>query len=225
MSRHEAWIFLALGAMLWVGASVVAPQASRGAVAGEELMYYPSGKLVREASLGYSQAAASLTWLRTVQYYGEHVRGDRQFDMMYHLCDVVTDLDPQFVAPYTFGSYVMFTESGRPDRSIALLEKGREKNPESWELCFETGFIHYLAWRDVSVASRYFNRAAILPGAPEYTSRFAAFVSAKAGEIETSILMWQEVVERTKNPEVRRKAQEEIDELRAQLAARDQGNS
>jgi hypothetical protein len=184
----------------------------------EELMYYPSGAFLKEAVLGYDQAAASLAWLRTVQYYGEHARGDQNFDMLYHMCDVTTDLDPSFEEPYVFGSFILLTEGRRPSAGMRLLEKGREANPDAWRLFFETGFAYYIAWEDYAEAAKHFTAAANMPGAPEQASRFAAYVTYRAGELRTSLLLWADLAERTTNPELREKALEKVEELQATLA-------
>ncbi len=218
MTPSSPWPFVLVLVVAWSLAGVMSPAAMSDRAEGEELLYYPSGKMLEQAALGYHHAAASLTWLRTVQYYGEHVRGDQQFEMMYHLCDVVTDLDPQFIRPYTFGSYVLHTEGRAAEKGLELLAKGRRNNPESWEVLFESGFVEYIAWKRYDLASDYFTRAAAMPDAPEYASRFAAFVSAKAGEIETSILLWQELAERSENAEIREKAIRKVEELKTQLA-------
>ena len=202
-----------LGVSLWAGALLASPDAAAYKMEKQELFYYPAGPFLKEAVLGYAQAAAALTWLRSVQYYGEHVRGDQKFDLMYHLCDITTDLDPRFEESYTFGSFVLLTEGKRPSAGMKLLEKGLTENPESWKLHFEIGFMYYIAWEDYPQAARYFAAAAAMPGAPEYTSRFAAFVTYRAGELETSLLLWKELAARTTNPELREKALQKIAEL------------
>jgi hypothetical protein len=204
--------------LLWGASVTVSSRAQAARVDTEELMYYPSGMFLKEAVLGYDHAAAALAWLRTVQYYGEHVTGDQQFDMLFHLCDVTTDLDPSFEEPYVFGSFILLTEGRRPSAGMRLLEKGREMNPDAWRLFFETGFAYYIAWENYPEAAKYFAAAAGMPGAPEQASRFAAYVTYRAGELATSLLLWADLAERTTNPELREKALEKVEELQAALA-------
>jgi hypothetical protein len=107
---------------------------------------------------------------------------------------VATDLDPRFLAPYVFGAFVLAQELRRPDDGLALLEKGRRANPESWLLAFETGFLHYVCRHDYESAARYFVRAARLPGHPPYVESFAAFASQRAGNRGMAILLWKRVL-------------------------------
>jgi hypothetical protein len=161
---------------------------------GEELLYFPSGLFVRQASLGYEIVAADALWLRGIQYYGEHRLTDQKYMRIGHVMSVVTDLDPRFEAPYVFGAFVLAQELRRTDEGLALLEKGRRANPDSWNLAFETGFLHYVCRHDYAAAARAFIHASHLPGHPDYVERFAAFASQRAGERDMAILLWKRVL-------------------------------
>jgi hypothetical protein len=223
MRIPPAALGLGLAAVLWGGAVAVSPRAEADRAHGQELLYYPNGRFVKQAVLGYDQAASSVAWLRTVQYYGEHKRGDREFDYMYHLCDVVTDLDPHFEEPYVFGSFVLHTEGKRPAEGLELLAKGRRRNPDSWQILFESGFDSYIFWNRYAEAAKYLEAAATVPGSPEYTARFAAYVAKKAGRLETSLLLWKELAQRTGNPKMRDWALKRAEEIQARIDARDAG--
>ena len=160
----------------------------------DELLYYPSGLLVRQASLGYETAAADAAWLRGIQYYGEHRLTDQKYELIGHVMSIVTDLDPRFLQPYIFGALVLAQELKRTDEGLALLERGMRANPDSWLLAFETGFIHYVCRHDYETAARYFVRASRLPDHPEYVDRFAAFASQKSGNAGMAILLWKRVL-------------------------------
>jgi len=185
----------------------------------EELLYYPSGLLVRQASLGYESAAADAAWLRGIQYYGEHRLTDQKYEMIGHVMSIVTDLDPRFLQPYIFGGLVLAQELKRTDEGLALLEKGLRANPESWLLAFEAGFIHYVCRHDYEAAARYFVRASRLPNHPEYVDRFAAFASQKSGNAGMAILLWKRVLA-TGNRYMQDVAQRELTRLDAEKGAR-----
>jgi hypothetical protein len=159
-----------------------------------ELLYYPSGVFVRQASLGYETAAADLAWLRAIQYYGEHRITDQRYDHIGHLMHVVTELDPRFIEPYVFGGFVLAQELGQPERGLALLRRGLHANPGNWELAFKIGFLHYVSTHDYAAAARYFTMAARMPGHAEYVERFAAWTQERAGNAGLAILLWKEIL-------------------------------
>jgi hypothetical protein len=184
---------------------------------GEELMYFPSGRFLKQASLGHESTLADLIWLRAIQYYGEHRLTDRKYDMIGHIFDVLTTLDPQFVHAYVFGSLVLAQDAGMPDEGLLLLRKGMRHNPKDWYLAFETGFIYYIVLRDYENAGRYFALSSRLPEAPEFTFRFAAFVEERAGHAETALQLWEEAAGMTENARIKEMAEEKVEELRKQL--------
>lgn len=203
----------ALAAALWCAASAVdAARPERRLGRAEELLYYPSGIWVRQASLGYETAAADLAWLRCIQYYGEHRMTDNRFERIGHVTGIVSELDPAFLQPVIFGAFVLGQEMGQPEQGLALLKKGLERNPQSWQLAFETGFLYYVCFRDHAAAARYFALAARLPGHPEYVERFAAFAFQRAGEREMAVLLWKRV-EATGNKYMQEVARREIERL------------
>ena len=180
-----------------------------------EVLYLPSGQFVAQAALGYRDLAADVLWFRMVQYYGGYRMGENDIALFAHLVDVITDLDPQFTYAYVFGALVMAQDLDQFKQGIGFLEKGVRNNPHDWWLPFELGFLNYVYARDYSQALFYFEKAARLPGAGPQAARFAAFVAAKAGYVETSIAMWEELARTSDNKYIRELAERYIAKLRA----------
>jgi tetratricopeptide (TPR) repeat protein len=179
-----------------------------------EVLYLPSGRFVEQASLQYRNLAADILWFRMVQYYGGYRMGENDLALFSHLADVITDLDPQFTFAYVFGALIIAEDLGRFDRGIQFLEKGIAQNGDDWWLHFELGFLHYIYAHDYERALRCFQQAASLPNTDPIAARFAAFVAAKAGHIETSIAMWEELARTSDNPYIRDLAERYIEKLR-----------
>jgi len=165
----------------------------------EELSYFPSGRFLKQAVLGYDHLAADLVWVRAIQYFGQHRLTDLKFEHLSHILDILTTLDPQFVHAYTFGSLVLIDYAGGRDEALSLLKKGMEENPLQWEIPFTAGFIHYIFLRQFQTAGDYFLRAAKLPEAPQSCLRFAGYVYGKAGERDVALRLWNELYNSTQN--------------------------
>ena len=73
-------------------------QASRKA----ELSYLPSGKYLKLAVVGYRHIVADLLWLKAIQNFGGREVTTEEYRIAYHVTDVLTDLDPQFVHAFQF---------------------------------------------------------------------------------------------------------------------------
>jgi tetratricopeptide (TPR) repeat protein len=184
---------------------------------GEELMYFPSGRFLKHVSLGHESGLADIVWLRAIQYYGEHRMTDRKYEMIGHIFDVMTTLDPHFLHAYVFGALVLAQDAGKPEDALLLLRKGMRHNPKDWYLAFETGFIYYIVLRDYRNAGRYFTLSSKLPNAPPFTSRFAAFVEERAGHTETALKLWEEASRMTENARIKEMAEEKVQELKKEL--------
>jgi hypothetical protein len=149
--------------------------------------------------MGYDEIVADLVWLRMIQYYGHHSQGDRRFDYLGHILDVLTDLDPRFVHAYTFGALLLTDDAKNPARGLAILEKGVTHNPMDWRLPFMSGFIHYVFLGDNDAAGKSFRASSSLPGAPDFVKRFAAFAHQRKGDVDYSLQLWYSLYENTEN--------------------------
>jgi tetratricopeptide (TPR) repeat protein len=159
-----------------------------------ELMYFPSGLAVKALSLGYYAPLADIIWLRFIQYYGEHRMTDVKFDLMYHILDILTTLDPYFDHAYNLGALMLTHDAQKPDQAKKLLKKGMSLNPTAWRYYFVYGFIHYVFLLDYDVAETYFRLASQKPGAPEFTKRWAAFtLYKKIGDLESAFAIWLDI--------------------------------
>jgi tetratricopeptide (TPR) repeat protein len=215
MKRKYAEIAIAVAALILLVAASRGVEGLAGKKHRLEVLYLPSGQFIEQASLGYRDLAADVLWFKMVQYYGGYRMGENDIALFAHLVDVITDLDPQFVYAYVFGALIIAQDLGQFKQGIAFLEKGVRNNPDDWWLPFELGFLHYVYARDYAQALFFFEKASRLPGAGPQAARFAAFVAAKAGHVETSIAMWGELARTSDNKYIRELAERYIAKLRA----------
>jgi hypothetical protein len=208
----SAILFIASAGLVYLSHSV--PSAGRHS---EELMYFPSGRFLKEAAIGHEVLLADLAWLRAVQYYGEHRQTDRNYKMAGHIFDVVTTLDPLFRNAYVFGGLVLAQDAGDLEKGVELLHKGVANIPDDWLLPFELGFIYYICASDMAQAHRWFMEAAKRPDHPESVERFAAYTAAHSGDPDTALQLWIRLYESTENAYVRRMAEERIRDLMSEL--------
>lgn len=165
-----------------------------------ELMYFPTAEAVRLMAAGNELAAADYLWLRMIQYYAYHMRRDQKYEYLYPITDRLTDLDPRFVYPYTFGALLLVHDARDSAGSLALLDKAKRQNPDNWMFPYMKGFILYTFLRQDSAAAVEFVAASKLPDAWEGALRFAGWIYRKTGRREVSRAMWQELYDTAKRP-------------------------
>ncbi len=214
---RRSGVYLAVGFAVLGGvtASTIQVQKYRYRPYLHEQLYLPSGKFVKECSLGYREIAADVVWLNAVQYYGDFRKGNHDLRYFRGLIDIVTTLDPHFIFAYLFGALVISEDVGSFDEGVDILKLGITRNPTSWRLPFEVGFLNFVNRRDPGLAARYFELASRLPGAPEYAGRFAAFVYSKAGDDASSVRLWEEYKRHAEDPFLKELAERYIDKLKS----------
>ena len=193
--KGRAGVFLGiLGTIAGVGLAATvlhARETSRGlpVATTERLMYLRSGGTADRVFLSFDTIAADAYWIRTIQHYGRDRASRRvtgRFELLQPLLDLTTTLDPQFNVAYRFGAIFLSLDPpngpGRTDQAVALLEKGLRQNPSRWQYAHDIGFIHYWYTGDYVEASRWFNRAADMPGAPEWIRPLAATTLVRGGD-------------------------------------------
>lgn len=217
------------GALVLIAAMIVglggAAGASRwlGGAAGpgtqpEEVRYLPPPAVARRLAFGYEQLAADLMWIRTVQYFGEHLETDGKFPRLRPLLEVTVGIDPHFIEAYRYGALFLWI-AGDTDATLAFLEEGYRQNPERWEMPHDLGRISFLQLHDYARALRWWTITERLPGAPAYLPRFLARLQGKAGNVETAIELWEAIAaDPNTGDHFRAIAEDEIKRLRAQLA-------
>ena len=186
----------------------------------EEILYIPSGKVLKRASLGYSTLLANVYWTRAVQYFGsKHLQRSMRYDLLYPLLDITTDLDPHLLPAYQSGSIFLSQKppegAGEPDKAVALVEKGIRENPDYWRLYFTLGFIHYLDRHDFKAAQQAFEKGSENPNAQPWMKVMAARMAEKGDDISTALTLWQAVYDNNHDPTLRDTAQRHINSLRA----------
>jgi hypothetical protein len=172
-----------------------------------ELMYFPSGKFLDVASLGFETLGADMLWLKGIQYYGEHHKTDKEYLLAEHIFSTITDLDPGFIGAYRFGAFVLAEDVGNPVLGVQLLRKGMSFNQHSWELPFDLGFIYYVHLGIDDKAASFFRLASRLEGAPEVAKRFSAAAYTRAGRLDLGKSLWQEIYDSSDNPVIRESAE------------------
>lgn len=160
----------------------------------EKLLYLPNGKYLELASVGQAPLVADAIYLWAIQFYSNYEREDRLRYVEHVFSNVITELDPHFIDAYWLGAMILGVESGDLEASLSLLDKGHERNPDTWILPYLAGWECYFA-QQPERAAVYFDRAAGLPGAPLLTRRMQAGMLSRTGDLRDALRLWIEVLE------------------------------
>jgi len=180
-----------------------------------------SGKLMKVVSLEYAPLMADIYWTRVVQYYGnKHVRGQANLELLWPLLDITTTLDPELLIAYRFGAVFLSqpapSGAGRPDLAVKLLQRGIQANPDYWRLYEDLGFVYYFDMKDYQKASEAFLEGSKKSDAQVWMKVMAAKIATEGASYETSVFLWKDIYETSKDAEIKQNAQMHLKLLRVQ---------
>ena len=208
-------LFAAAAGMQWK----IDGQSANVSDANEELLLQ-SPDAIKKLSMGYEGLLGDIYWTRAVQYYGSHAGKDEDFHLLWPLLNIATTLDPKLEVAYHFGA-IFLSETGtigagRSDLAIQLVKKGIAANPQVWQLGTDLGFIYYWRMKDYPDAASTYLETSKVPNSPPWIKMMAARVAETGGSIETSRMIWAQIFASTKDPEVKKRASDELQGLKAQ---------
>lgn len=170
-----------------------------------------SSRLVKALSLEYAPLVADIYWTRVVQYFGnKHAGHDPDLRLLWPLLDVSTTLDPSLMPAYHFGGTFLGDApprgAGRPDLAVQLVERGIRANPGEWRLYYDLGFIYYFDAKDYPKAAAAFLEGSKNPDAFVWMKVMAAKIASEGESPETSLFLWQDIYNTTKDAAVKENA-------------------
>ena len=178
----------------------------------EDVLFISSPEFVKRASLGFSGLLADIYWMRAVQYFGKkHEQESTIYKSLAPLLDITTDLDPNLVIAYEWGSTFLDQPppggAGDDAAAIALMRKGIRNNPKNWHLYLTLGFIQYLGQHDYLAAAKTFEEGSRAADSNPLLKAMAAKMLTDAGSLETARYMWQSIYDEYTDKDLKRNAQ------------------
>lgn len=192
-----------------------------------EVLYVPDARLMRLLFLGYDQAAADVTWLRTTEYFGRHFTTDRRYEWLEHFIDLILELDPRFRRVYHWaGTNVLYGRrftNENVERSNHYYRRALEEFPDDWEAAYRLGMNYYIEMTSDDPEERrrfreqgvqYLEMAANMPGAPAFLRRLVASLYGKLGKDEVALQYYVDLYLQTDDPEKREVLRQRMAEFR-----------
>lgn len=209
-------LFLLATCAGFMGLKLATDKVLRKKVPGSSIIYVPSGKFLKYATFGYSALAADLVYLWAIQYYGSYEIVDR-FTYLDHIFAIIAELDPRYTDPYEIGAMIASQEARDVPLALKILDRGFAKNPDMWLFPFEAGHIAQMQLKDFDLARKYFGKAMVLPGAPDFTKRLYANAALKVTDYKTSWETWLEVYDTATDDRVKKIASNHLYQVRAEM--------
>ncbi len=186
-----------------------------------------TGPVVRAFSLGFQDILADLYWLRAVQYYGRQklANAPASYADLAPLLETAAELDPRFEIVYRYGAVFLSEDSpvgaGQPDKGVAFLKQGADRNPQNWRLRQDQGLFRFVYLDDAVGGAAVLNQASEIPGSAPWLKPLAAKVLADGGSLEASLQMWTIIRENSEPGVLRLNAETQLKLVQNRLLIRD----
>jgi tetratricopeptide (TPR) repeat protein len=180
----------------------------------EERLYL-EGPAAKRLTLAFNGLAADWYWMRSLQYVGRKIvdyedthegkfnlanLSSLNLQLLPPLLRVSTTLDPQFMAPYEYGAFIL--PEVDQDEAIALLKSGVAANPSSWRLYQHLGYI-YWQQKNYEQASAIYATGGKLPDAPAWMTALSARMKAEGGSRDAAREMYRHLYEASNDEAVK----------------------
>ena len=171
-----------------------------------------NGSQLKGWALGAEGLMADWYFMRSVEYIGykmlnskkESVNIDDLRDLnprlLYPMLENATDLDPHFIAAYSYGAMVL--PAIEPQQAIALASKGIANNPDSWRLYQHLAYIYWKLGQ-YEKASEMYEQGSHIAGAAPFMQLMAASMKTEGGSRETARTIYREMLAGTDDEKVR----------------------
>ncbi|MFN0139816.1 MAG: tetratricopeptide repeat protein [Pyrinomonadaceae bacterium] len=160
---------------------------------------------MRGFTLGMDGLIADWYWMRSLQYLGGKIATKegfiniddlREFNLrlLYPYLNSATDLDPQFMAAYSFGAIVL--PAVDEEQAIAIAKKGIANNPADWQMHQHLGYIYWKLKRYDEAAETY-ERGSLVAGAPPFLRMMSAAMKTEGGSRNNARAIYRQMLEST----------------------------
>lgn len=181
-----------------------------------------SGSRLKGFALGMEGLIADWYFMRALQYIGDkllkHKDPNINLDdlrelnprLLYPLLKNATELDPHFIAAYSYGAMVL--PAIEPELAIDLAKKGIENNPDSWRLYQHLAYIYWKLGR-YEEASETYEEGSRVAGAAPFMKLMAATMKSQGGSRDTARSIYREMLQSYDDEQVRVTADRRLKEL------------
>ena len=195
------------------------------------------GKRLKGFVLGFEGLVADWYWAESLQYLGDKIVNSKSEvvnvedlrslnpRLLYQYLDNATDLDPKFMAAYSFGAIVLPAIDS--EQAIKMAEKGIANNPEQWRLYQYLGYI-YWRLKEFEKASEVYDEGSRIAGAPSFMRLMAASMKTQGGSRETARSIYSQMLAEADDEQTKQTAEmhllrldalDEIDAVNSALEA------
>jgi tetratricopeptide (TPR) repeat protein len=170
------------------------------------------GARLKGYALGFEGLIADWYWMQSLQYIGDKILNNPDANislddlravnprLLYPYLDNATTLDPRFIAPYSYGAFVL--PAIDKEQAIKICLKGIENNPDNWYLYHQLGYIYWKT-KEYQKAEEVYAQGSRIEGAPPFMQLMAANMKTEGSSRETARAIYRQMYSEAANDEIK----------------------
>lgn len=208
MQVRKIFIILVLFSIIFLCKSFLfQTYSSRQTLAISNLASLPPS-VAKMAVLEFPGIFADYLFLSTLTFMGDRILAKEsltpeELNKVYNALVLITDLDPWANDPYVLAETTLPWEANMVAETNQLLLKSMRANPNNYRTYLFLWFNYFHFLEDPDKAGYYLEKAARIPGVPQYYATLAARMRLFAGKLEQGILFLDELIRETSDPHQR----------------------
>jgi len=158
---------------------------------------------ILSAGMGFRALMADFEYIYFLQYYVNKKNNVTRYKDLYSIFDSITDIDPNFIFAYTYGSAILAFNLKRYDEAISLINKGLKYNPTFWKLRLYLGAIVYKEIDDKEKYISFLEEALKFDDHPAMIERILGNIYEQYKSPDELVLYWLKIYKKTKDKETK----------------------
>lgn len=164
-----------------------------------EAHLFPEGRALRAIAFGYNNFLSNILWFNTINYFGKHYQGDKNYTWLAHMCGIVFSLDPHARHVPEFCALMLAWEANKPEQALTLLDTAITRDPEYWRYYYLRGISRIIFLNDAKLAKDDFFKGSKISGAPMFMTRLATKTLANLENPAVAIAFLQEQIRQARD--------------------------
>lgn len=173
-------------------------------------LYLPEAEYVRLVTLGFDGFASDLLWFNTVNYFGKQYLAKKDYQWLFHMCTLVTKLDPNALHVFEFCGSLLSWVAKRPEQSNEILTQAIALHPLNWRFYYLRGFNYWYFMEDLERAKEDIARASRVKGAPTFLASLASRLVAATENPNTAVVFLKDLIDNTNDETVQKALGEKL---------------
>lgn len=191
----------------------------------QEALYLPRKTALKGISFNYKNVVAHILWFNTVNYFGKHYRGDKNYHWLSKMCELTTTTNPNMEHVFEFCALMLAWEANQPWEADTILKDFHEAHPGKWRPLYLRAMNSIIFFKNTKKAKEYLIKATQLDNSPAFLARLLSMEIARLENEQTAIAFLKSMLAKSSDLNQRKSLKAKIKKLKKSLKEKKKNES